>query len=483
MKKSFNDNFTQQLYAIMGEYEGMVYDIDDGLREHMDDAESIIKYLNDICCSMPLGLALRRYLCTKFGTPNQNGCTTFELSNGREVAVSDYSRGDYDITTDDVKEYTDVFMDVEERYNSECIINRQEARRLIKVKTDCQRSKMFLISFALHMDKSDVHKFLTDVLGERTYDYRKPEEVIALFCHSTSEYNSYSIYKDIAAEYLKRAEKTAVSDSPKKNYTSLATFACEHTVNDPESLLTFLLENRSNFGKYSDTAYEEFKELCKEAMNLAAYQSLSNSSYVSDSMGKTAEEIRKFTELHDKAIGINSAKNTEQLAKCILEAIPRATFASTSKDGKEIISNDFIPIYNGENGQKSKKVQTTTLPKEITKNLLIKDRIDDLLNRVKPVERKDLIFLKFFIFSQELVKLETSGKAAYSAKLYAAFKDECNNILTYCGMSPLYPANRFDNLILLSLASERPFEMFGFIVESSFVNEPEYIGPDTEEAE
>ena len=57
----------------------------------------------------------------------------------------------------------------------------------------------------------------------------------------------------------------------------------------------------------------------------------------------------------------------------MLEFVPRATY-KREKDDKTIYSNDFIPVSNGEAGQKSKKTQTTTLPKEITMNMLVRDR-------------------------------------------------------------------------------------------------------------
>lgn len=89
---------------------------------------------------------------------------------------------------------------------------------------------------------------------------------------------------------------------------------------------------------------------------------------------------------------MQKATITEQLARRILQCIPRATTEKIKSDGKKVITNDFIPIYNGEGSQKEKKVQTTTLPKEFTMNLLMKDRLDDLIRQVKLVGRKDLVF-------------------------------------------------------------------------------------------
>ena len=68
-------------------------------------------------------------------------------------------------------------------------------------------------------------------------------------------------------------------------------------------------------------------------------------------------------------------------------------------------------------------------------------------------------------------------KEEYSAEDYFVFLEECNDLLVRCGMSRLYPGNRFENLILLSLLASNPFEMFENIIEYSFFNEPQ---PETE---
>ena len=167
---------------------------------------------------------------------------------------------------------------------------------------------------------------------------------------------------------------------------------------------------------------------------------------------------------------MQDTKNSEQLAKAMMYFYPRAN-SKRNKNGKNIISNDFISISNGEAGQKSKKVQTTTLPKEITINMLVSDRLDDLINQIKPVTRKDLVFMRFYVFSLDLI-----DKGSYQQSDYRDFIDECNSMLVRCGMSRLYPANRFENLILLSLLSSNPYEMFENIMEYSFINEPEFEG-------
>lgn len=475
MSYTFNDGFTDRLISKMSDFEEMIYDIEDGISSLSENEEAIIEYLKDIRCSMPMGLALRRYLCSKFS----NGYTedaenvVFTLDDGRKITVRNYTSDDYDILEDDVKEYTDICVYLNEKYNANTEgvvvldITKAEFRRLIRSTTVCLRSKMFLLSFALHMNAEEVTKFLTDVLAEQSYNYRDPDEIIAYFCHTHEEVNSYPEFLRIKEEYAKRASVPNPDNVERENYTWYAKIVMTVQVSDEQDLYRFLLSNSANFNGYSKTAYSEFMMLYNAALEKTEIQTLSNDEYLTYSEATTAEQLKEREDRINKAIGMQKVTNTEQLARRMLQCIPRATTEKIKSDGKKVVTNDFIPIYNGEGGQKSKKVQTTMLPKEITMNLLMKDRLDDLIRQLKPVDRKDLVFLKFYLLSLDLQK-----KDEYTALDYRVFMDECNEMLVRCGMSKLYPANRFENLILISLVSSNPFEMFEDIIEASFFNEP-----------
>lgn len=459
----------------MSDFEEMIYGIEDGISSLSENEEAIIEYLKDIRCSMPMGLALRRYLCSKFsdGYTEDAENVVFTLDDGRKITVRNYTSDDYDILEDDVKEYTDICVYLNEKYNANTEgvvvldITKAEFRRLIRSTTVCLRSKMFLLSFALHMNAEEVTKFLTDVLAEQSYNYRDPDEIIAYFCHTHEEVNSYPEFLRIKEEYAKRASVPNPDNVERENYTWYAKIVMTVQVSDEQDLYRFLLSNSANFNGYSKTAYSEFMMLYNAALEKTEIQTLSNDEYLTYSEATTAEQLKEREDRINKAIGMQKVTNTEQLARRMLQCIPRATTEKIKSDGKKVVTNDFIPIYNGEGGQKSKKVQTTTLPKEITMNLLMKDRLDDLIRQLKPVDRKDLVFLKFYLLSLDLQK-----KDEYSALDYRVFMDECNEMLVRCGMSKLYPANRFENLILISLVSSNPFEMFEDIIEASFFNEP-----------
>lgn len=475
MSYTFNDGFTDRLISKMSDFEEMIYDIEDGISSLSENEEAIIEYLKDIRCSMPMGLALRRYLCSKFsdGYTEDAEYVAFSLDDGRKITVRNYTSEDYDILEDDVKEYTDICVYLNEKYNTNAEgsvtldITKAEFRRLIRSTTVCLRSKMFLLSFALHMNAEEVTKFLTDVLAEQSYNYRDPDEIIAYFCHTHEEVNNYSEFLRIKEEYNNRSAVPNPDNVERENYTWYAKIVMTVQVSDEQDLYKFLLSNSANFKGYSKTAYNEFMMLYNAALDKTEIQTLSNDEYLTYSEATTAEQLKEREDRINKAIGMQKVTNTEQLARRMLQCIPRATTEKVKSDGKKVVTNDFIPIYNGEGGQKSKKVQTTTLPKEITMNLLMKDRLDDLIRQIKPVDRKDLVFLKFYLLSLDLQK-----KDEYSALDYRVFMDECNEMLVRCGMSKLYPANRFENLILISLVSSNPFEMFEDIIEASFFNEP-----------
>lgn len=487
MSKTFNDNYTKWLNAKMTEYEEKIYKMEDDMSSFDDNEESIISYLNDIHFSMTLGLALRRYLCTKYAVYDEiNNIFLFKFGD-KKIIVRNYQSEDYDILTEELSEYSDVFINIDNRYNSvnggetSTGFTKVEAKRMLKITASCTRNKMFLISFALHMNADEMHKFLTDVLAEQTYNFRDPDEIIAFFCQTHEEYNSYLEFEKIKKMYSELSEKIIIENNTKCNYTQFASVTLNEKIVTLDDLFDFLLSNRSNFNKYSHTKYNEYMKMYFKALDKTKIQMLTNDEYINFNRMNTEEQSKTIADRINNARCLVKASNNEQLAKEMLSFVPRYTKeyqrkVNIKKGNTEspidkyvhVVENDFINIYNGEKGQKSKKIQTTTLPKEITKNLSMRDRLDALCSQKKPVQRKDLVFMKFYLLS-----LDMSEKEDFTTDDYWTFIDECNDMLMRCGFSRLYPGNRFENLILLSLLSSNPYEMYENILEYSFFNEPE----------
>ncbi len=452
MSGMYKDNYTQMLETKITDW-GLdrIYEIEEDISALEEREPELIEYLKDIRYSMPLGTALRRYICNKFGKPCDGGYS-IELFDGNKYFLKDYQSENYDLQNDDVKEYVEIFQAINEKYNTSesgellLEIPKPEIRRLLRSTTSCVRSKMFLLSFALHMKAKEMKKFLTDVLAEQTYNYRDPEEIIALYCQSNESINTYGDYLRIKQRFNDAVKASKPNmEQLINNYTEFAVTSFENSIKTEDDLVDFLVINIPNFAGYSQTAYNEFMILYDKAIKKSKLPNINGGTY----------ELVQVT-------------NSEQLARAMYEFVPRVTY-KRQKNNKTIYSNDFIPISNGEAGQKSKKIQTTALPKEITMNMLVSDRLEDLRKERKPVTRKDLVFMKFYVFSRE-----SEEKGSYTSSDYLDFIDECNAMLVRCGMSRLYPANRFENLIMLSLLSSIPFEMFENIIEYSFMNEAEF---------
>lgn len=487
MSNTFNDNHTQWLNAKMTEYEEKIYEMEDDMSSFDDNEEAIISYLNDIHFSMTLGLALRRYLCTKYAVYDEiNNMFIFEFGD-KKIIVRNYQSEDYDILTDELSEYSDIFIRIDNLFNSSdgeaspTGFTKAEAKRMLKITASCTREKMFLISFALHMNSVEMHKFLTDVLAEQTYNFRNPNEVIAFFCQTHDIYNSYKEYERIKIKYTDLSKGISNEIQPKANYTQFASNALKDQIDTIDELMQFLLTNQNNFNKFTQTTYNEYIKMYFKALDKTKIQMLTNDEYITFTRMSTEEQTKAITDRINRARCLVKVSNNEQLAKEMLSFVPRYTKEYERKVNKKesnselkreeyihVIENDFINIYNGERGQKGKKTQTTTLPKEITKNLSMRDRLDALYSQKKPVQRKDLVFMKFYLLS-----LDMSDKEEFTTNDYWKFIDECNDMLMRCGFSRLYPGNRFENLILLSLLSSNPSEMFENILEYSFFNEPE----------
>ena len=127
---------------------------------------------------------------------------------------------------------------------------------------------------------------------------------------------------------------------------------------------------------------------------------------------------------------------------------------------------DFVRFENWDVDQSNGTVTYTILPVEITKKMLKSDRLNDLRDRKIKPEKRDIVFLSFYLLS-----LQTQTRV-FTENEREAFIAECNDRLLRCGMCPLTPANRLDNLILLTLYSEDPFELYSDFLESTFFNEP-----------
>lgn len=468
--KKYTDGMTKKFTARMYDCEDYIYNIEDGVGSFEENRRAIVEYLSSCDCGMSLGLELRRYICKEYATAqtDSDGNVTgyiIGLPDGRELSVGNYAVDGYDITTEDIRPYTDAFMGINAYFNSneagELVsdITRAEASRLLKIPESVRRDKIFKICFALHMSEEDAYLFLTKYLCERTYNYRSPDEAIAYYCFAHKEVNNYPAYLRMKTEYERRAAVTPITDEERKGFTLYAERAFKSSIVTEEELYDFLLSNRANFNKFSQTAFAEYTKLYEKIKKKPICRVTHGDTYLEPFDPAKGKRYDEYVEDMNDFFEYRQPENPEQMAKAMLTFIPRISIEKKDKNGNVVTVNDFVSVKN------SGDHPTNDLPNAIVSNLMVSDRINDLLKQKKAVERKDLVFMKFFLFFYEIS--ETSDEVQ-SAKCYNMFIDECNDMLHRSGYSELSPLNKYENLILLSLVSDIPFEMFGMIIENSF---------------
>lgn len=427
----------------------------------VDNIPAFTEYLSNYRFFTPIGLAIRRFLCEMYGKPcrDKNKGYVYVLMDGKEVFTGDHASETYDITKDDVNEYVDIFFDAAYRNNPDMLDYyksqpvRQEVRRLIKSNTDCNRKKIFFIALSIHLDEDQVTKLLNETLSEATYNFRDAEEIIALFCNSHDEFNSYGKYIELCKKYEKIKENTTDIKSPTKvNYTLSAKKIFEEDIHTEEELLSFLETNIANFTGRSETTLKEWFQLYQAISERIIGKKFSGFNY--------EEESDTWSQKAETGIKKEVLANPEFFARNMLEyVIPRENYETTRK-GQSVIASDFVSVSTG-SGTKEK---TTLMPKQVIENMPFSDRLWDIIRQKKTVERKDIIFLKFFLLA---CTVEDDGYEPTTDSI--DFIKECNSILANCGMAGLYPGNRFENIVLLSLMTEDPYIRFSDLIYESFI--------------
>lgn len=439
-KHKYEKSFTQQAEAIFKDKISM--QIDEELNEFKKDKKKVVEYLKEKENTITLGFAIRRYICERFSDILSEDDDKYRCiikdENGQflEFEVDNFQKED--CSNEEYIKLMQVLIkknEVKQR-NKDKYIERQDLRRWLGDKM-CDR-EMFLrkISFILEMDNDDVNVFLNMVLSEKGYNFRKADEIIYYFCHKNNlnsskaeelleKYNNMN--DEISADNLKHTEIIAEEASKIKT---------------EEELLNYLKENKPNFIKISQSARNEFTNLI--------------------------DDIREMAKL----IYPENTKADGTISDSFLEKIFR--------EGIEFNDDEACSSSQEERIGTAKLKQSEL--KDILYQTLNRATIGKKLKGQMEVVRKDLIFLSFYKFSllcsgyEEFEDSDFKEEAeAYSemhmedtVKNMMEFRNNTDKLLLKAGMGKLYIPNRFDNLILLSLCDENPFEYFSDVIKSSF---------------
>ena len=392
--------------------------------------QGIIAYINDLKCTMTVKYALRRFICETYGRLVGNRYY-FDLEDadgkGFVVSVGNYADEEYELTAEDLETYVVIWKNICAKYNTcadasrNLVCTTAEIKRYIRDTEVCKRETMFRIAFALHMDNEITAQFLSNVLADRIYNPRVPEELIYQFCQSHPEYNSYCTAMEFVEKY-NTTIKAPAEGGETENYTGTAVWKMENGITTPDQLFAFLYQYQPNFDGSGRTIHANFMSLYNTALECAQL------------MNPGSDE---------------QIDNPEALAKEIFSCIPR-TYRKGSQEG------DFVKI----------NASTSSLYTGVLNSALLSDRMRKIIKGTVAAQKKDLIVLYFYIFCTQ-IELQ-GGKCIYN---YETFRLEMNAILMECGMSGLYALNRFDNLVMLSFWSVNPYEFFGDVISESFGEE------------
>lgn len=392
--------------------------------EFKECRKKIVDFLNSYDCGMGLGIELRSFICKKYGEAIVNRPENisdeefadllesepekyimgykFILSDKREITVGYFGRNGYDIKKDDTVAYADVFEDILKRYNpGVSVISKDNDRQ--------EFMRLLKIHESVRRNKLFLLCFALHMNNEEAYSFLTKYSGL-------QRYNYRRVDEAIALFCLSHEEHNS--------YSEYSRIMEEYNRRDMESEVIGEIDN-----DFSVNAMNAFNDEIKTEEDL--YEFLLNNRVNMGNYSKTAH--KEYLKLYYEALDKTGAENPEQLA-LMMAAMP--TVHSNSD-----------------------------LPKSITSNPMISDRINQLKNGKIEVERKDLLFMKFFVFHQDDDYDYDFYKKNGIAYSHDIFVSECNAMLHRCGFSKLSPLNKYENLLLMSFFADRPYEVFEMIVE------------------
>lgn len=312
--------------------------------------------------------------------------------------------------------------------------------------SDSQKRNIFIfkISFALSLNDYDVSRFLTKEMGEHDYNCRNAKEVIAFYCHYQNK--KYSDFVRLLDEYNKIAEKVERKAVKKIGYTKWFDINIDTAFEDDHRLLSFLCENLHEFTEYSQSLVRTFNTLWEEAYNLTV--EMDNYRNIDKKEDEKKKDIVDYGEFYRSL-------------------------------------SSFLPVKKmiDKRGHISVKlhVSESVLPEHV-KEPLTSTRKNNISNFKDNVTKKDLVLISFYIFCIKrdiqifrYIKSDSLG-INYLAD-YDTFINETNDILFANGFGVLYPGNRFDNLVMISVMCTFSWDFFESVLRRSFYTSNRSILP------
>lgn len=321
--------------------------------------------------------------------------------------------------------------------------------------TSVNRTHMFQVCFALHLDAETAEQFFSHVYFSRFFNCHNEREAVFYYCIK----NRLS-YSDALA-ILERIDSISCSENSDISAPEAAEFTLHiknsiDRITDTEALIKYITDHKYWFNSWNISSNKVILELMQDLVHEA-----DDSKYVDDLTAYCARRTSAYP----------SDKNCGLLMRLIR---------------KEYISSDehFLEYYKGEKvsssyfmlkimlGIEDPITGETVLPRIVTCNFPTKKTFSDFFknptaNTSYDSIRKILILLQFWHFWCRTELIDNNDIPQND--LYPAFCDETNDVLYHCGYPTLFVGNPYDFIYMYAARTEVPTdslrEFFGAIEE------------------
>ncbi len=313
--------------------------------------------------------------------------------------------------------------------------------------TSVSRKTVFLLGFGLEMTVQEVSRFLKKALLEGDFYFKNPFEIICWYCYKNGY--GYSKMEELMTAFKEQVdiyERTLVFDK------TVGMIGKANNVKSAQELLELLKSHGLTVDKmYSMTARDRFNILYDECKKIVAKT-------------KQAEADWEFSnEMYDIERDIISKnKIPVKQRKGILDKIKEKRKKVTENDVTEADIEKFVCSGTPIDGQGNlTKISASSLAVNFSKKRMSRKHINDIISGNTPVERFDLITLKFFICADKYALLSNNDR-------WWKFVEETNEMLEECSMGELYIVNPYDCFLQMCMLTDVPLSTYDSVIEASY---------------
>lgn len=324
------------------------------------------------------------------------------------------------------------------------------------------RDNVFKLCFAMDLSIEETNDFFNKVYLDRTFNVKNIEELVYFFCIKNKK-----SYAD-AVKLIEQAKKILHSE-PFQNmdeivYTNSIREKTDFFTTE-EELMRYISDNRNNFNRYNVTAIEEFNKLLNR---------IQGSKDDRDFINKLKKQKLK------KNMTSQDRQRIQQCGLVVQDALKQNIIFDTDTTSeytanKDVSSIDFMLfiIYNSKLPIGTEKTYSFANNAHLLK--LIKSNFPSkhIFSKIRKCSydsfeglRKAIILLAFYEFC-----FDADQQSDDSSDYFDEFVDQVDDILTSCGMAPLYIGNPYDWLFLFCIKSEQPLNTFRGIIDEACISE------------